>query len=52
MQLRILKSAFADLGQGRAFYAQHGDELGDYFLDAFFGDINSLSLYVGLGPTL
>lgn len=48
MQLRILKSAFGDLDRGRAFYAQHGDELGDYFLDSLFADIDSLARYGGI----
>ena len=48
MQLRILRSAFGDLDQGRAFYAQHGEELGDYFLDSLFTDIESLVLYAGI----
>jgi hypothetical protein len=43
-----LKSAFGDLDEGRAFYAQHGDELGDYFLDSLFADIDSLALYGGI----
>ena len=45
MQLRILKSGFEDLDRGRAFYAHHADELGDYFLDSLFADIDSLALY-------
>ena len=48
MQLRILPSAFGDLERGRAFYAQHGGELGDYFLDSLFADIDSLALYAGI----
>jgi ParE toxin of type II toxin-antitoxin system, parDE len=48
MQLRILKSAFEDLDRGRAFYARHADELGDYFLDSLFADIDSLALYAGI----
>jgi len=48
MQLRILLSAFDDLDRGRAFYAQHGEELGDYFLDSLFADIDSLALYAGI----
>jgi len=43
MRLRILPSAFGDLDRGRAFYARHGDELGDYFLDSLFADIDSLA---------
>ena len=48
MRLRILKSAFQDLDRSRAFYAQHGDELGDYFLDSLFADIDSLTLFAGI----
>src|SRR5665213_2635577 len=48
MQLRILPSAISDLDAGRAFYAPHGDELGDYFLDSLFADIDSLALYPGV----
>jgi hypothetical protein len=48
MRLRILPSAFGDLDGGRAFYAQHGEELGDYFLDSLFADIDSLPLYAGI----
>jgi hypothetical protein len=44
VQLRILPSAFEDLDRGSAFYAQHGEELGDYFLDSLFADIDSLAL--------
>ncbi len=42
MQLRILPSAISDLDAGRGFYAPHGDELGNYFLDSLFADIDSL----------
>lgn len=52
MQLRILPSAFGDLDRGRAFYAQHGEELGDYFLDSLFADIDSLALYAGIHMTV
>jgi hypothetical protein len=48
MQLRILPSAFDDLDRSRAFYAAHGEELGDYFLDSLFADIDSLALYAGI----
>jgi len=48
MQLRILKSAFGDLDQARALYAQHGEALGDYFLDSLFTDIDSPALYAGI----
>ena len=48
MQLRILPSAIKDLDCGRTFYAQHGEEFGEYFLDALFADIDSLALYAGI----
>ncbi len=48
MQLRILPSAFKDLEHGRAFYAEHGEGLGEYFLDSLFADIDSLLLYAGI----
>ena len=48
MRLRILPSALGGLDQGRAFYAEHGQELGDYFLDSLFADIDSLALYAGI----
>ena len=48
MPLRILKSAFEDLDRRRAFYAQHGDEVGDYFLDSPFLDIDSLASHAGV----
>lgn len=47
MKVRILRSAINDLDRGRAFYAQQGDGLGDYFLDSLFSDIDSLELYAG-----
>jgi hypothetical protein len=48
MRLRILPSALGDLARGRAFYAQHGEEFGDYFLDSLFSDIDALVLYAGI----
>ena len=48
MRLRILPSAVGDLDRGREFYAQHGEQLGDYFLDSLFTDIDALALYAGI----
>jgi hypothetical protein len=48
MRLRILQSAIEDLDRGRAFYAEHGKELGEYFLDSLFADIDALTLYAGI----
>lgn len=48
MRLRILPSALEDLDRGKAFYAEHGEELGEYFLDSLFADIDALVLYAGI----
>jgi plasmid stabilization system protein ParE len=48
MKLRILPSAVQDLDRGREFYARQSDNLGDYFLDSLFSDIDSLELYAGV----
>jgi hypothetical protein len=44
MKIRLLTSAFNDLAEGRDFYEQQGEDLGDYFLDSLFSDIDSLVL--------
>jgi plasmid stabilization system protein ParE len=48
MRLRILPSALEDLDRARTFYARHGEELGEYFLDSLFADIDALALYAGI----
>ena len=48
MKVRILTSAFNDLADGRDFYEEQGEGLGDYFFDSVFSDIDSLSLYGGI----
>jgi len=48
MRLRILRSAIRDLERARDFYAEHGEDVGRYFLDSLFGDIDSLTLYAGI----
>ena len=51
MQVRILESAKADLRAGRLFYEyQAGSELGSYFFDAVFTEIDSLAIYAGIHP--
>jgi len=47
MKLRVLPSAIGDLSAGRTFYAQHGEGVGDYFLDSLSADIDSLAVYAG-----
>ena len=48
MKIRLLSSAFNDLARGRDFYEQQGEDLGSYFLDSLFSDIDSLMLYAGI----
>jgi plasmid stabilization system protein ParE len=48
MKIEILKSAADDLDAGRTFYEKQGEELGEYFLDSLFSDIDSLALYAGV----
>ena len=48
MNIRILDEAEQDLVDGFRFYDLQGEELGDYFLDSLFADIDSLHLYAGV----
>ena len=48
MSIKILPSAIEDLYAGRLFYEKQGHELGDYFFDFFFSDIDSLALFGGI----
>lgn len=48
MSIKILPSAIEDLYAGRLFYEKQGRELGEYFLDSLFSDIDSLALFAGI----
>ncbi len=48
MKLKILRSAVDDLHQGRVFYEKQGKDVGEYFFDSLFSDIDSLYLYAGI----
>ncbi|MCX5971248.1 MAG: type II toxin-antitoxin system RelE/ParE family toxin [Coprothermobacterota bacterium] len=50
MRIKILDAAQADLLSGYAFYERQGSNLGDYFLDSLFSDIDSLLLFGGIHP--
>ena len=50
MKIRLLSLALKDLDAGRRFYARQQADLGDYFLDTLFSDIDSLLLYAGIHP--
>ncbi len=48
MSIRILTSAYNDLLEGKLFYEKQAKNLGDYFLNSLFSDIDSLILYGGI----
>ncbi len=48
MKITVLDAALNDLTNGRLFYQQQGEHLGDYFLDSLFSDIDSLILFAGI----
>ncbi len=48
MKIAVLDAALNDLANGRSFYQQQGEHLGDYFLDSLFSDIDSLVLFAGI----
>ena len=48
MKISILDLAIQDLERGQQFYEKQQQNLGDYFLDAMFADIESLQLYFGV----
>jgi hypothetical protein len=50
MKIEILSSAIADLAEGRQFYEEQSEGLGEYFFDSLFSDIDSLTLYAGIHP--
>jgi plasmid stabilization system protein ParE len=48
MQVRIARSAEADLLEGFVFYERQQAGIGEYFLDSLFADIDALALYAGI----
>lgn len=50
MRIEILESARDDLISGWNFYESQRAELGAYFLDSLFSDIDSLVLFAGVHP--
>jgi len=48
MKIKILTSAYDDLKKGKNFYELQAENLGDYFFDSLFSDIDSLILYAGI----
>lgn len=52
MKIKILSSALEDLHAGRQFYERQVEGVGEYFFDALFADIDSLTLYAGIHPKI
>ena len=50
MTIKILASANQDLIDGYWFYEKQLKDLGKYFLDALFSDIDSLIINAGIHP--
>jgi hypothetical protein len=52
LKIKILSSAVDDLWSAAEFYEQQSEDLGSYFLDSLFSDIDSLLLYAGVHPVI
>lgn len=48
MKVRVLRPALEDIAEGRLFYDEQAEGVGDYFFDSLFSDIDALSLYGGI----
>lgn len=48
----ILSDAVEDLYHGRLFYEKINNDIGEYFFDALFSDIDSLLLYAEIHPEI
>ena len=48
MKIKILSVAEDDLEDGYRFYESQADDLGSYFLDSLYSDIDSLAYFAGM----
>lgn len=48
MRVEVLDEAEQDLVDGARFYEAQEPQLGQYFLDSLFSDVDSLQLYAGI----
>ena len=48
MRIKILENAKLDLVDGFYFYNEQDENIGQYFLDCLYSDIDSLLLYSGI----
>jgi len=44
VKIQLLTTAYNDLHKGRLFYENQAENLGEYFFDSLFSDIDSLIL--------
>ena len=47
-EVTVLAEAVEDLGQGKFFYDQREEGLGDYFFDSLLADMESLAFFAGV----
>jgi hypothetical protein len=52
MKIKLFSTAFADIAEAQMFYEQQQKDLGVYFQDAIFADIDSLIVYAGVHSQL
>ena len=50
MKIRISSAASQDLIEGYRFYENQKENLGSYYLDSLYSDIDSLEIYAGIHP--
>ena len=50
MKVVVLEEALADLADGYRFYERQSADLGVYFLDSLWSDIDSLCFFAGIHP--
>lgn len=48
MKIQVLDSAIEDLSIARQFYDCQQEEIGDYFFDSLFSEIDSLVFHAGI----
>ena len=48
MKIKILTPASLDLIDGYNFYEKQAENVGSYFLDSLYSDINSLVIFAGI----
>lgn len=52
MRIRITSAAEQDIEAGYHFYERKSPDLGNYFLDSIYSDIDSLTIFAGIHRTV